>query len=173
MRKILKRDFFERDTLVVARGLLGKYLVRKWRGSERAYLITEVEAYDGFEDKASHAHRGETARNAPMFGPAGVWYVYLVYGVHYMLNIVTGKQGYPSAVLIRGVEGVKGPGCVTKSLHIARAQNNTPASLPCGLWVEDRGTVVKDDEVKRTPRVGVAYAGIPWAQKKYRFVLKK
>lgn len=173
MRRILKRNFFEQDTLVIARALLGKYLVRRWKGKETAFLITEVEAYDGFEDKASHAHRGETIHNAPMFGPAGVWYVYLVYGMYNMLNIATGERGYPAAVLIRGVEGIKGPGCVTKSLHITRAQNRMPASLASGLWIEDRGTVVEDSEVKRTPRIGVAYAGLVWARKKYRFVLKK
>lgn len=173
MRRILKRNFFEQDTLVIARSLLGKYLVRRWKGKESAFLITEVEAYDGFEDKASHAHRGETIRNAPMFGHAGIWYVYLVYGMYNMLNIVTGERGYPSAVLIRGIEGIKGPGRVTKSLHITRAQNRMSASLASGLWIEDRGFVVKDDDIERTPRIGVAYAGLVWARKKYRFVLKK
>lgn len=173
MRKILKEDFFERDTLTVARGLLGKYLVRTWQGSEYAYLITEVEAYDGFEDTASHAHRGETKRNAPMFGHAGMWYIYLVYGMYDMLNIVTGKHGYPAAVLIRGAQGVSGPGRLTKKLHITRTLNALPASRRSGLWIEDRGFVVKDGDTERTPRIGVAYAGPVWSRKKYRFVLKK
>lgn len=172
MRKVLKKDFFERDTLTVARELLGKYLVRTWRGSEYAYLITKVEAYDGFADKASHAHRGETARNVPMFGHAGAWYVYLVYGMYNMLNIVTGAHGYPAAVLIRGVREVAGPGRLTKKLHITRTLNALPASRRNGLWIEDRSFVVKDRDVKRTPRIGVAYAGPTWARKKYRFVLK-
>lgn len=173
MRKILKRNFFEQDTLVIARALLGKYLVRRWKGKESAFLITEVEAYDGFEDKASHAHRGETIHNAPMFGPAGVWYVYLVYGMYNMLNIATGERGYPAAVLIRSVKEVSGPGRLTGKFHITRTLSALPASPRSGLWIEDRGAVVKDSEVKRTPRVGVAYAGPVWARKKYRFVLKK
>lgn len=172
VKKILPQRFFERDTLVVARELLGKYLVRRMRGKEIAMMITEVEAYDGFEDKASHAHRGETARNKPMFGNAGVWYVYLVYGMYEMLNVVTGRKGYPAAVLIRGVLGVAGPGRLTKFLQITRAQNNKRAVFESGLWIEDRGIVVSDNEIKKTPRIGVDYAGV-WARKKYRFVLKQ
>lgn len=171
MRKILARDFFERDTLVVARELLGKYLVRRIKGKEIAMMITEVEAYDGFEDKASHAHRGETARNKPMFGDAGVWYVYLVYGMYEMLNIVTGRKGYPAAILIRGVREISGPGRLTKSLQISRAQNNKRAVFEYGLWIEDRGIIIPDNKIKKTPRIGVPYAGV-WAKKRYRFVLK-
>ncbi|MBI3634090.1 MAG: DNA-3-methyladenine glycosylase [Candidatus Yonathbacteria bacterium] len=171
IRKILSQNFFERDTLTVARELLGKYLVKKIRGNEIAMMITEVEAYDGFEDKASHAHKGETARNKPMFGKAGVWYVYLVYGMHEMLNIVTGRKGYPAAVLIRGVEGIAGPGRLTKFLKITRAQNNTLAGRKSGLWIEDRGVVINNKRIKKTSRIGVLYAGV-WAKKKYRFLLK-
>lgn len=170
-RKILSQEFFARDTLVVARELLGKYLVRRMRGKEIAVMINEVEAYDGFEDKASHAHRGETTRNKPMFGNAGVWYIYLVYGMYEMLNVVTGGKGYPAAVLIRGVLGTSGPGRLTKFLHITRAQNNKQAVFEYGLWIEDRGVVISDNRIKKTPRIGVYYAGV-WAKKKYRFVLK-
>ncbi len=169
-RKILPQEFFERDTLVVARELLGKYLVRRIRNKENAMMITEVEAYDGFEDKASHAHKGETTRNKPMFGEAGVWYVYLVYGMHEMLNIVTGGKGYPAAILIRGALGAVGPGRLTRLLQITRAQNNKRAVFDSGLWIEDRGVVVFDSQIKKTPRIGVDYAGV-WAKKKYRFVL--
>ena len=164
-------EFFERDTLIVARELLGKYLVRRTRGKEISVMITEVEAYDGFEDKASHAHKGETARNKPMFGEAGVWYVYLVYGMYEMLNIVTGKKGYPAAVLIRGVEGVVGPGRLTKFLQITRSLNNKRAIPESGLWIEDWGAVIVDNMIKKTPRIGVGYAGV-WAKKKYRFVMR-
>ncbi|KKW05729.1 MAG: hypothetical protein UY39_C0051G0006 [Candidatus Kaiserbacteria bacterium GW2011_GWC2_49_12] len=100
--KLLKRDFFERPTLVIARGLIGKYLVRRINGRTMSLMITEVEAYDGFDDEASHASRGQTARNTPMFGEAGTIYVYFTYGMHWMLNIVCGKEKYPAAVLIRG-----------------------------------------------------------------------
>lgn len=172
MREILKKDFFERDTLVVARELVGKYLVRRVRGKETAVMITEVEAYDGFEDKASHAYHGRTVRNAPMFGAAGRWYVYLVYGMHEMLNIVTGARGYPAAVLLRGTSEVTGPGRITKFLQITRAQNGKCSARDTGLWIEDRGIVLRNSQIKKTPRIGIDYAGT-WAKKKYRFVLKE
>src|SRR3989304_10562893 len=104
--KTLEKKFFVRPTLTVAKDLLGKYLTIRADGKIQRFMITEVEAYDGFKDKASHASRGKTERNTPMFGEAGVWYVYFTYGMHYMLNIVTGPQNYPAAVLIRGVEGI-------------------------------------------------------------------
>ena len=100
---ILKKEFFERSTLKITKELLGKFLVVQHPTlDKKAYMITDVEAYDGPYDKASHAHNGKTIRNAPMFGEAGVWYVYFVYGMHNMLNIVTGPKDYPAAVLIRG-----------------------------------------------------------------------
>src|SRR3989344_3170907 len=109
-RKILKSCFFDRSSVIVAKDLLGKYLVR----DGVAYKIIETEAYEGLEDKASHASRGQTLRNTPMFGPPGTIYVYFTYGIHWMLNIVCGKEGYPSAILIRGVEGCIGPARLTK-----------------------------------------------------------
>ncbi len=169
MRKILRKSFFEQPTLLVAENLLGKYLVR----NGNAFMITEVEAYDGFEDKASHASRGETPRNKVMFGEAGRWYVYFVYGMHHMLNIVTGAEGYPAAVLIRGVEEVSGPARLTKALGIDCATNEQKAVTASGLWIEDRGIVVPKNRIKKTPRIGVAYAGEEWAGKPWRFVLKE
>lgn len=170
MRKVLPARFFARDTRTVARDLLGMYLVRRVRGRTVAAMITEVEAYDGPHDKASHAHRGETARNRPMFGPAGVWYVYLVYGMHEMLNIVTGARGYPAAVLIRGVAGVSGPGRVTKYFGVSRAMNAKRSSRASGLWLEDRGVRIPASHIKKSPRIGVSYAG-EWAAKPYRFFI--
>src|SRR3989344_5697076 len=128
MKKILGEQFFERSTLAVAKELLGKYLVRRVRGKEVSGMITETEAYDGFHDKASHASRGKTPRNAPMFGPAGCWYVYFTYGMHWMLNIVTREKGYPAAVLIRGVGDISGPARVTKRLKIDKKLNGMSAS---------------------------------------------
>lgn len=141
--------------------------------------ITEVEAYDGPEDKASHAHRGKTARNAPMFGEAGMWYVYFTYGMHWMLNIVTGRVGYPAAILIRsavcksstrGEQKIEGPARLTRFLRIDGRCNNKKASRETGLWVE-QGRRPAKREVQRTPRVGVAYAGLFWSRKRYRLVL--
>ena len=97
----LGKEFFDRPATRVARELISKYLVRRVRGKDIALMITETEAYEGFDDRASHASKGETARNRVMFGEAGIWYVYLVYGMHDMLNIVTGAKGYPAAALIR------------------------------------------------------------------------
>src|SRR3989344_3208046 len=111
---ILRKNFFERSTPKVARELLGKFLYFKLSGRTAKFVITEVEAYDGPYDKASHAHRGKTKRNAPMFGEAGVWYVYLVYGMYNMLNIVTGPKDYPAAVLICGIKLLRSP---TPKLH--------------------------------------------------------
>src|SRR5262245_57501705 len=118
MRTVLGSDFFDRPTLTVARDLIGKFLVRRVGGKEIACMIVETEAYDGFKDKASHASRGQTPRNTPMFGPPGMIYVYFTYGIHWMLNLVCGKERYPAAVLIRGVEGVSGPARLTKALSI-------------------------------------------------------
>lgn len=168
MKKVLKEGFFEQPTLLVAENLLGKCLVRKGR----AFMITEIEAYDGFDDKASHASRGETPRNKVMFGEAGVWYVYFVYGMHHMLNIVTGAKGYPAAVLIRGVEGISGPARLTKALGVDRQMNEQKAEPEGGLWIEDRGIIIPKNRIKKTPRIGVVYAGEEWALKPWRFVLK-
>lgn len=168
--KVLKKDFYEQSTFVVARALLGKYLVTRYKGKIYPYMITEVEIYDGRADLASHAARGMTPRNKIMYGDAGVWYVYLVYGIHEMLNIVTRKRGYPAGVLIRGVEGISGPGRVTKALHVTRDVNGKKAEKNSGLWIEDRGVRVIKTKVVRTPRVGVIYAGEYWAKKKWRLV---
>jgi DNA-3-methyladenine glycosylase len=160
-----------RATLAHARSLLGKVLVRTRAGREAAHAITEVEAYIGESDLACHAACGRTARNAVMYGPPGHWYVYLVYGMHEMLNLVTGPEGWPSAILIRGVAGVAGPGRVTRALAIGRSLNGKPAAPASGLHIEDRGIRVPDRAVMRTARIGVDYAGPVWAAKPWRFVV--
>ncbi|HEX8993763.1 MAG TPA: DNA-3-methyladenine glycosylase [Candidatus Paceibacterota bacterium] len=170
--KRLSREFFERAAPIVARDLIGKFLVRKLGGKTVAHMITEVEAYDGFKDKASHASRGQTPRNAPMFGSAGAMYVYFTYGMHWMLNIVCGKIGYPSAVLIRGVEGINGPARLTKALSIDRTQNTLKLGTTSGVWIEDRDVHIPRTHIQKTPRIGVAYAGEEWSAKLWRFVLK-
>lgn len=173
MKKILRSDFFEgKNTAKIAQNLLGKFLVRRTGRKTFAYMITEVEAYDGFKDKASHAHKGATERNKIMFGKAGCWYVYFTYGMHFMLNIVTGPLGYPAAILIRGIEGVNGPARLTKKLKIDKKINGLPAVKRSGLWLEDRGIKIKSKQIKKTPRIGVDYAGKVWANKKYRFFIK-
>lgn len=188
MKKVLAASFFNRPTLAVAEKLLGKYLVRRYRGKTLAFMIAEVEAYDGPRDRASHAHSGETPRNRPMFGPAGRFYVYFTYGMHWLANIVTGPRGYPAAVLLRGgVYGnprmgrkphaaprtVNGPARLAKFLHIGRAQNGKPVSQRAGLWFENRGVKVPPGAIVAQKRVGVDYAGPVWANKKYNFALRR
>lgn len=168
MGKALDPEFFGKQAPKVAVQLLGKYLVCKKNGTKIALKITEVEAYEGFADRASHASRGETARNAPMFGLPGRWYVYFTYGMHWMLNIVTGPKGHPAAVLIRGLEGVPGPGRLTKKLGIDKRFNAVPASRRSGLWIEDRGDG-DNSKIKKGPRIGVNYAGPYWSRRKWRF----
>jgi len=167
----LHNSFFERSALVVAQDILGKFLMRSWRGRVIAKMITEVEAYDGFSDKASHAHRGITNRNKPMFGPAGYWYAYLTYGIHWLLNITTGPKGYPAAVLIRGVENVTGPGRVGTFFHVSGVLSGKSASKRTGLWIEDRGIIIRKKNIRRTARIGIDYAGPAWSKKQYRFLI--
>jgi DNA-3-methyladenine glycosylase len=171
-RVLISEAWQGRDTVAIARGLLGCRLVVRGEKGRCALRITEVEAYDGPEDRASHASRGQTPRNAVMFGPAGRWYVYLCYGVHEMLNLVTGPEGHPAAVLIRGVEGHDGPGKLTRALGIDRRFNLRPATRATGLWIEAGDRAVAPEEILATPRIGVDYAGPEWAAKPWRFVLR-
>src|SRR5690554_54467 len=119
MNSRLPEEFFRRDVLEVAPGLLGKIVARRFQdGKVRRFMITEVEAYSGDGDRACHASRGVTPRTEVMFREGGVVYVYLIYGIHWLLNFVTGPKGNASAVLIRGIEGYPGPGRVGKVLQL-------------------------------------------------------
>lgn len=172
MRAILEPAFFNRPALRVGRELLGKYLVRATNGKEIALLITDLEVYDGLNDRASHAFRGKTPRNQVMWSDAGRLYAYFVYGMYWMLNVVTGKKDYPAAILVRGAGGIVGPARLTAHLSISGEQNGRLATPATGVWFEDRDIVVRRGDYKRMPRVGVAYAGEAWAKKPYRFLLK-
>lgn len=170
-RTLFKQEFFSRDALEVARNLLGACLCRRTaEGTVRRLRITEVEAYVSGEDKACHASKGLTPRTAVMFGPAGHWYIYLCYGMHWMLNIVTMPKGHPAAVLIRGADTLDGPGKLTRELAIDSSLNAKKATRSSGLWLE-QGSAVPDHAVIRTPRIGVNYAGPDWAQRPYRFLV--
>ena len=183
----IPRSFYEQNTLDVARQLLGKYLVRRHPDGTAVGRIVETEAYVGPEDKACHASRGRTPRTEIMFGRAGHAYVYMIYGFHYMLNIVTEAADFPAAVLIRAVEplnGVRlmqsrrgtehlhslasGPGKLCQAFAIDRALNGDDV---CGkvLYLEDRGDA--PSKVATTPRIGVDYAG-KWKLKPWRFLVK-
>ena len=164
--------FYNRPTLDVARDLIGCRLCREMDGQVIRLPITETEAYDGPEDRACHAFKGRTQRTEVLFGPAGIWYVYLCYGIHWMLNVVAGPDDYPAAVLIRGAGEFDGPGKLTKALRITGAQNQMPVSPDSALWIEV-GAAIPDEHIQRTPRIGVNYAGPDWSQRRYRFVCDK
>ncbi len=170
----LSRDFFARDTLAVARDLLGRLLVRELDGERLSGRIVEVEAYIGEEDQASHARCGRTARNAAMYGPPGHAYVYLIYGMHYCLNLVTGEEGFPAAVLVRALqplEGIErmrahrhsradhhltdGPGRLCQALAIDRRFDGADLCAPESVLFLETGCPVADEAVVRGPRVGV------------------
>jgi len=173
-RVVEAKAWASRDTVKLARELLGLRLARRRAdGTILRARITETEAYHGPEDRACHASKGRTARTEVMYGGPGRWYVYLCYGIHEMLNLVTGPEEWPAAILIRGVEGVSGPGRVTKRFGIGRALNGAPATDLAGdLWIEhaDPGEdPVLPHEVLSGPRVGVDYAGEEWAAKPWRF----
>ncbi len=168
------KELTTQKTVALARWLLGKHLVRRHAdGRVEARMIVETEAYDGEHDLACHARVGRTKRTEIMYAEGGVWYVYLCYGIHEMLNLVVGPRDYPAAVLIRGVEGAVGPGRLTKALGIDRKLNALSAlDETTGLWLEDRGIVVPRKDVEITPRVGVDYAGPVWAAKPWRFIYR-
>ncbi len=170
-RKILPKSFFEEKTLTVAKDLIGCFLVRKIDGKDLRFMITETEAYIGPHDLACHSSKGRTPRCEVMFGSAGIIYIYFIYGMHFMLNIVTEKVDYPSAVLIRGISGISGPGRITKKLEINKNLNGKSLGKKTGLWIEEKNIAFKG-KIIRTPRIGVDYSGPIWKEKKYRFLLK-
>ncbi len=179
MQKVLQQKFFDRDPVTVCQELLGKILVIKKKWKVFTYIITEVEAYDGEEDQACHARHGKTERNAPMYSAPGCRYVYMIYGMYYMLNIVTGPGKHPSAILIRGLKQfeiwnlkfeiwkLNGPGKITKRLWIDKRFNGKKADEKVWLRIEESWITVSD--VKTAPRVGINYALPEWRDKHWRF----
>lgn len=174
----LDRGDFNRPTLRVARDLLGKFIVCRDGGAPVSAMITEVEAYKGPQDKASHARGGRrTERVEPLYADGGTVYVYFVYGMHWLLNFSTAGAGKPEAVLIRGVLGgppggarpIAGPARVTRYLGIDKRFDGADATSSKRLWVEDRGVHIPRGRIKRGPRVGVGYAGPYWAARPWRF----
>lgn len=172
----LKRSFFQKPTVKVAQDLLGCFLVRQVGCKVLRGRIIETEAYVGSNDKASHAARGRTPRTEIMFGGAGCFYIYLIYGMYYCLNVVTEKAGYPAAVLIRGVvvgnkdaKLLNGPGKVCRYFKIDKRLNGNDAVIGKNLWLEP-GKPNKLFKIRSAERVGVSYAG-RWQHKKWRFIL--
>lgn len=163
------QDLISEDTVLLARKLIGKFICREINGQTEKYLITEVEAYHGFEDKASHARFGLTSRNKVMFERAGIMYVYLCYGIHWLLNIVTGPENFPAGILIRGIDNIIGPGLVSRILQINGSFNGKALIPESGIWLEDLNYI--PNTILELPRVGINYAmeykDLPW-----RFKLK-
>jgi DNA-3-methyladenine glycosylase len=172
----LPRGFYDRDTILVAHELLGKHLVHVSQGIERIGRIVEVEAYLGPHDLAAHSARGRTARTEVMFGPPGHAYVYLIYGMHCCMNVVTREEGHASAVLLRAVEPVQnigdrtsGPGLLCRAMQIDR-RLNAHDLLSDDFYISPPKNEVPLSIVKR-PRIGVDYAG-HWAKRLLRFYIK-
>lgn len=174
----LDRASFNRPTLRVARDLVGKFIVRNYRGRRLSAMITEVEAYKGPQDRACHAYAWRrTPRVEPIYGDGGTVYVYLCYGLHWLLNFSTAGEGKPEAVLIRSIladpDGERklllGPGRATKYLKIDKKLDRADATESKQIWLEDRGFVVPARRIRTGPRVGVDYAGPYWAAKPWRF----
>jgi DNA-3-methyladenine glycosylase len=175
MRK-LPRAFYDRDTIVVARELLGKLLVHRSRGVKLVGRIVEVEAYLGPHDLAAHSAKGLTERTRVMFGPPGRAYVYFIYGMYHCMNVVTERAGHASAALIRAVEPVKniagrtqGPGLLCRAMNIDKRLNDHDL-LSDDFYIAAPGEPAPFTIVKR-PRVGVDYAG-HWARRHLRFYIK-
>lgn len=172
----LPRAFYDRDTIVVAHALLGKLLVHRQGDVERIGRIVEVEAYLGPHDKAAHSSRGLTERTKVMFGPPGHAYVYLIYGMHHCMNVVTEEEGQAAAVLLRALEPVKnldgrsqGPGLLCKAMHVDKRQN---AMDLCGDELFLAAPPVEEPlRIVRRPRIGVDYAG-HWARRLLRFYIR-
>jgi len=166
----LDRDFFTRDVLDVAPELPGKFLcIKSSQGISGSYMITEVEAYRGEEDKACHASRGLTQRNKIMYEIGGSVYMYLIYGIHWMLNIVTSDKGTPQAVLIRGIKGFPGPGRLTRHLRIDGSFYGYDVCNSSVIWLEDHGI---NAGIGKGKRIGIDYAGSYWRDIEWRFYLR-
>jgi DNA-3-methyladenine glycosylase len=160
--------FFSRDVLEVAPGLLGYFIVRQRETGIQRFRITEVEAYRGEEDRACHASKGRTSRTEIMYQEGGHLYVYLIYGMYWMLNIVTGRKDQPQAALIRGVEGISGPGRITRHLGIDKSLNGEDLLKSKRIWIESGPPILS---FRSLPRIGIEYAGEPWKSKFWRFTL--
>ncbi|MCT4646446.1 MAG: DNA-3-methyladenine glycosylase [Carboxylicivirga sp.] len=169
----LKSCFFNQDVLTVAPYLLGKVLVRRYDdGSIERFVISETEAYRGEEDEACHAFKGRTKRTEVMYHDGGLVYVYLIYGMYWMLNFVTGTADEPQAVLIRGVREVKGPGRLGRYLKLDKSFYSEKLNESQRIWVEENPDSDFQAEIETSERIGIDYASEEWRDKKWRFILK-
>jgi DNA-3-methyladenine glycosylase len=166
--KKLEKDFYLKDVLEVAPQLIGNQLCLKSEGKVVKHVITEVEAYRGEEDEACHASKGRTARTEIMYHDGGFVYVYLIYGIYWMLNVVTGKKNEPQAVLIRGLKDCSGPGRVGKLLNLDKSFYGENLVASDRIWIEDK-PLINNPIIKTSVRIGIEYAGVTWKNKPWRF----
>ena len=165
-RRLVAADY-RVDAVTAAKALVGAFLCRRLDdGTVIKRRITETEAYCGEEDTACHAHKGRTPRTDVMYSPGGCAYIYLCYGMHEMLNVVTGGEDRPEAVLIRGIEGANGPGKLTKLLQIDRTLNREDLIASKRLWLESDGSPFA---FTASPRIGIGYATKRDQSRKWRF----
>jgi DNA-3-methyladenine glycosylase len=165
--KRIGKTFYNKSAIDLAPKLLGKFLCRKINEKIIKLRITETEAYYGEDDTACHAHKGYTNRTKLMYESGGIAYIYLCYGIHYLLNVVTGKEKFPEAVLIRGIEGFNGPGKLTKTLQITKDLNGENLITSNNIWIEDDGFVA---EYITDTRVGIDYAAEKDKNIEWRFI---
>lgn len=167
---MLDKSYFGDSAINLAADLIGKIICRKTPNGIIRARITETECYFGEEDTACHAHKGKTERTKTMYEEGGITYVYLCYGIHSLLNIVTGPKDHPEAVLIRGLVGVSGPGRTTKFLQITTADNSLTLCAENGIWLEDDGL---KPEYTALPRIGIDYASEEDRSRPWRYIIKK
>ena len=168
MSRRLSSRFYQTDAVTLAPKLLGKFLCRKAGRKILKLRITETEAYYGEEDTACHAHKGKTERTSIMYEEGRYAYVYLCYGVHWMLNVVSGKKDFPEAVLIRGVEGFPGPGKLTRQLQIDKSLNGENLAVSERMWIEDDG---RRPDFLSVRRIGIDYASEQDKNRLWRFTV--
>lgn len=166
--ELRNREMFTIPALELAPMLVGKLLCRRLDSGEVLRLrITETECYMSEDDKACHAHKGRTKRTEILYDKGGVAYVYLIYGMHWLMNVVAGEENFPQAVLIRCCEGKNGPGKLTKAMQIDGSFNKEDLTTSQRIWLEDDGYCAN---LKTAPRVGIDYAGEYWRAIEWRFI---
>ncbi|MBO5056632.1 MAG: DNA-3-methyladenine glycosylase [Lachnospiraceae bacterium] len=169
MGKRLLRRYYSQPATVLAADLIGKLLCRRTDAGILKYRIAETECYYREQDTACHASKGKTERTKVLYEKGGTAYVYLCYGIHSLFNVVTGKEGFPEAVLIRGVEDYNGPGKVTKAMSIDRSLNGIDLVTSKELWIEDDGV---RPEYTAAKRVGIDYATPEYRDVLWRYIIK-
>lgn len=169
MGRRLLRTYYRRPATELASDLIGKLLCRRTKEGILRYRIMETECYYSEQDTACHASRGKTERNRILYEKGGTAYVYLCYGIHALFNVVTGEEGFPEAVLIRGVEGYNGPGKATKALSIDKRLNGIDMVTSKELWIEDDGM---RPEYTAAKRVGIDYATEEYRDILWRYIIQ-